>query len=180
MKQIELHYHRPPDRHDIYVQTLVADRPDCKVTLLHEYPGDEPLRVRDRIVLEPGAPVVWYVFPAAWHDVGRFHLRDGSFTGYYTDIIAPPRISGDRWEIYDLFLDIWVGAAGDTTVLDVDEFDEAVDRGWIDSETAARARGELGRILDRAGHGDWPPPVVRDLDLMSARAAIGPEGAAGR
>jgi predicted RNA-binding protein associated with RNAse of E/G family len=179
VRQIELHYHRPPDRHDIYVQTLVLDRPDCKVTLLDAYPGPEPLLVAGRPVLEPGAPIVWYVFPGAWYDVGRFHLRDGSLTGYYTDIIAPARLSGDHWEIYDLFLDLWIGPSGDPTVLDRDEFDEAVDRGWIDTATGERARRELERILDRAGRADWPPPVVREIDLASARAAIDSRGEAG-
>ena len=27
-----------------------------------------------RIVLEPGAPVVWFTYPGRWYDVGRFHL----------------------------------------------------------------------------------------------------------
>ncbi|NIU73719.1 MAG: DUF402 domain-containing protein, partial [Gammaproteobacteria bacterium] len=79
--------------------------------------------------------------------MGRFHLRDDTFTGYYVNLIAPPEIRGGTWHMIDLFLDLWVEPQGRAYhVLDRDEFDEAVDRGWLDTATARRARQELAAL----------------------------------
>ena len=88
------------------------------------------------MIYEPGAAIVWFVFPDVWHDLGRFHLEDGTFTGYYVNLITPVQIDGTTWRMFDLCLDLWIGADGRFQVLDQDEFDEAVDRCWIDPATA--------------------------------------------
>jgi predicted RNA-binding protein associated with RNAse of E/G family len=169
MQQIEIHYHRPPARLDVFVQDLVVDGPDCKVTLHEHTPLREPLHIGDVRVYEPNAPLIWFVFPGACHDVGRFHLRDGTFTGYYVNLITPVEIAGSIWTMYDLCLDLWVGADGSSSVLDRDEFDEAVDRKWIDSATAKRAEGELERMLGQVEAKRWPPRVVEEYDLERVR-----------
>jgi predicted RNA-binding protein associated with RNAse of E/G family len=170
MRRVEIRYHRPPDRLDVFVQDLVVDGTDCKVTLHDPATLDRTLRVGDRVVYEPGAPIVWFVFPGAWYDVGRFHLRDGTFTGFYINLIAPPELTPQVWTLYDLCLDVWVGPDGAFRVLDRDEFDEAVDHGWIDPVTARRARAELDRVLRDIRNGRWPPDVVRRHDLARVRA----------
>ena len=169
MRRVEIHYRRPPDRLDVFVQQLVVDRPDCKITLHENTPLTEPLHVGSTLIYEPGAPLVWFVFPGAWHDVGRFHLRDGTFTGYYVNLIAPVQIESDVWSMFDLCLDLWVGPDGTFQVLDRDEFDEAVDRGWIDAATAARGRAELDSIVGDVREGCWPPGVVAEYDLRKVR-----------
>lgn len=169
MRGIEIHYHRPPGRLDVFHQRLVVDRQECKVTLHENTALPGPLRVGEALIYEPGAPIVWFVFPGAWHDVGRFHLADGTFTGYYVNLIAPPDFEGDVWTMYDLCLDLWVDPSGDHAVLDRDEFDEAVDRGWIDRATADRARHELETLVAGIADGNWPPEIVRAHDLTRAR-----------
>lgn len=175
MTEVQIRYHRPPDRIDVYVQRWVADLSGYRITLLESYPADRPLRVDDRPVLEPGAPALWFTVPDAWHDVGRFHLLDESFTGYYANIIAPPQIDGPVWHIHDLCLDLWVGIDGRTEVLDRDEFDRAVKRGWIDAEAAEGARQELERLQELARAGRWPPALIRDYDLNRARSTLADE-----
>jgi predicted RNA-binding protein associated with RNAse of E/G family len=71
--------------------------------------------------------------------------------------------------MYDLCLDLWVDRGGDYVVLDRDEFDEAVDRRWIDRETARRARQELETLVAGITDGDWPPEIVRTHDLDRVR-----------
>lgn len=170
MQTVEIHYHRPPDRLDVFTQELVLDRLDCKVTLHHSPPLSDPIRVGDRVVFEPGASIVWFVFPDRWYDLARFHLRDDTFTGFYANLITPPRLEGDTWIMHDLCLDLWLGEEGNCKVLDQDEFDEAVDQRWIDLPTADRARHELERLIDDASAGRWPPAIAREIDLPKARA----------
>jgi predicted RNA-binding protein associated with RNAse of E/G family len=175
MPQIEIHYHRPPARLDVFVQQLVVDGPDCKITLHEHTPLRESLHIGESHVYEPGAPLIWFVFPGAWHDVGRFHLCDGTFTGYYVNLITPVEISGSVWTMYDLCLDLWVGPDGSFSVLDRDEFDEAVDRKWIDTATAKRAESELERVIGEVEAKRWPPVIVASHDLETVRelASVG-------
>jgi predicted RNA-binding protein associated with RNAse of E/G family len=169
MPQIEIRYHRPPARLDVFFQDLVVDEPDLKVTLHDPSTIGNAITIGDQAVFEPEAPIVWFVFPGGWYDIGRFHLKDGTFTGYYVNLIAPPQLDGNVWTMYDLCLDLWLDANGQFRILDQDEFDEAVDRGWIDSVTAHRARDEMNRVIDRISDGAWPPEVVAGYDLERVR-----------
>jgi predicted RNA-binding protein associated with RNAse of E/G family len=169
MPRVEIHYRRPPDRLDVFLQDLVVDRPDYKVTLHDPATVETTLTVGEDVVYEPGAAIVWFVFPDEWHDLGRFHLKDGTFTGYYVNLITPVRLEGTTWKMFDLCLDLWVDVAGRFQVLDQDEFDEAVDRHWIDQTTAERARSELDRVITQVRGSNWPPEIVREYDLARVR-----------
>ena len=170
-----IHYLRLPAREHVYRQVLVDDRADVRVTLARSTKLRSPLLIEGAVALEPGADVVWFTFPGRWHDIGRFHLGDGTFTGIYSNILTPPVFEvGEVWRTTDLFLDVWIPAAGGgATVLDRDEFDEAVEAGWIDTTTRVRALEEAERILEAADAGLWPPPVVEEWTLERARAAAG-------
>ncbi len=72
--------------------------------------------------------------------------------------------------MHDLCLDLWVGPDGSFQVLDRDEFDEAVDQGWIDSATAHHARETLDRLTAAVREGRWPPAIVAAHDLRRVRA----------
>jgi len=168
LEEVRIRYLRPPDREELFRQRLVHDGPDAKVTLARWLEGREPVRVEGRPVLEPGADAVWFTFPDTWHDIGRFHLEDGTFTGLYANVLTPPRMEPPSeagaphlWETTDLFLDLWLPAGGDEPrILDREQLDEAERRGWVDGERAARAREEVERILRAHGEGTWPPAVV--------------------
>ncbi len=168
--QIEVRYWRPPNRLQVFTQELVVDRPECKVTYAEGTELIDTLRIEDSVIFEAGAPMIWFVFPGRWYDVGRFHLKDGSFTGYYGNLITPPRLGQRAWEIFDLCLDFWVDPAGGIQVLDQDEFDEALENQWIDQPTAERARQELERLISETRDGRWPPAIAREYDLESIRA----------
>jgi predicted RNA-binding protein associated with RNAse of E/G family len=169
MAQIEIRYHRPPGRLDIFRQDLVVDEPHVKITLHDPSTIGAAISVGDQLVFEPEAPIVWFVYPEGWYDFGRFHLRDGTFTGYYVNLIAPPQLEGSVWTMHDLCLDLWLEPDGVFHILDQDEFHEAVDRGWIDSVTAHRARDELNRVIDSIGKGSFPGDWVESHDLERVR-----------
>lgn len=170
---VRIRYRRPPDREQVYLQRLVHRGDDVHVTLLERTPLAAPVSIEGRIVLEPGAPVVWFTFRGARHDIGRFHTAAGRFTGLYADILTPVRFLGpDAWETTDLFLDVWLWPGGEITVLDEDELETAVARGWVGATVAAEARAEAARLVEEAAAGRWPPPVVHDWTLERVREEL--------
>jgi predicted RNA-binding protein associated with RNAse of E/G family len=171
-RRVHIHYLRPPERLQVFEQRLVLDRADVKVTLAEAMPFDPPMRIDGSVVLEHGSDVVWFTFPGLWHDVGRFHRADGTFTGIYANILTPPEMSDSDWRTTDLYLDVWLPPGGEPRLLDEDEMDEALGREWIDGETAARARDEARRLMEGARGGAWPPRVVREWTLERCRAEL--------
>jgi predicted RNA-binding protein associated with RNAse of E/G family len=175
---VRIHYRRPPDRLQVFEQAVVDDDGVCVVTYLPSAQLKKPVMAGGRVVLEPGAPVVWFTYRGGvWHDVGRFHLADGTFTGLYANVLTPVVMDGPEWETTDLFLDVWMGADGEIEILDRDEFDAAVDAGWVDAPTAARALAEAERLAVDARAGTWPPAEVHAWTLERARNVVGRLGA---
>jgi predicted RNA-binding protein associated with RNAse of E/G family len=167
---VQIHYRRPPAREDVYEQKLVHDSAEVRITLARKIGVRGPLVVDGEVALEAGSDVVWFTFPGKWHDIGRFHRADGTFTGVYSNILTPPVFEpGEVWRTTDLFLDVWVPPSGRPRVLDRDEFEEAVQSGWIDGATSARALEEVERIVAAAAAGAWPPGIVQEWTLGRAR-----------
>lgn len=173
MAEVRIHYVRPPEREDLYVQRLVYEDERVVVTLLDAARLRQPLEIGGAIAAEPGSSLVWFTFPGAAYDIGRFHRADGTFTGIYADILEPAQRLGPReWRAVDLFLDIWLPAdGGGPVLLDEDELAGALARGWISAEKAAAARAEAHRLIGLALSGHWPPPIVHHWTLERARAA---------
>ena len=162
---IAIHYRRPPDRLRVYVQQVVHEQDDVIVTVSEPLELEQPVQVNGEIALETGSRAVWFTFPDMWHDIGRFHRADGSFTGVYANILTPPVIDGPIWHTTDLWLDVWVSPTDVSELLDEDEFLEGVAQKHIDQETADRARWEAEQIIGRHRRGLWPPPIVAEWTL---------------
>ena len=170
---VHIHYRRPPDREDVYVQRLVLDRPDVQVTVAEDMALDHPKILDGHAILEPGSSVVWFTFPGSWHDIGRFHDRNGRFTGLYANVITPVDILPEHvWRTTDLFLDVWRWPDGRLELLDVDHLRDAEARGWVAPELAARAHAEGARLLQEGVAGRWPPAVVGEWTLETARRVL--------
>ncbi|GIW52841.1 MAG: hypothetical protein KatS3mg081_2196 [Gemmatimonadales bacterium] len=168
---ISFQYSRPGKGVQVFRQRLVLDRPDLKVLLSERFEG-EALKVGGQAILETGAPIVWFVFPTKWHDIGRFHLADGTFTGWYTNLTTPVEMQGDNWSARDLFLDLWQPVTGRPVWLDEEEFETAAWRDLLDTATVRRAMNERSLIDLELRTGRWPPRVTRDLDLQQVRRLI--------
>ncbi|TVP49115.1 MAG: DUF402 domain-containing protein [Gemmatimonadales bacterium] len=188
--EIRIHYLRPPDRRTVYRQQLVHDDGRVKITLARNLPFEPPLRIQGQVALEQGSDAVWFTFPGAWHDIGRFHRADGTFTGIYANVITPCVFEpGGDWETTDLFLDLWFPALppasaepGPTSppvpfLLDAEELNEAEAAGHLSPRLAQAARAEARDLLGRAAAGSWPPPIVHAWTRGRAlRAVAGPGG----
>ena len=174
-----IHYRRLPDDEQTFRQPIVQESDDVIVSLT------QPLIV-DRLppedagpMLETGSRVLWFTFPERWHDVGRFHAADGTFRGFYTNILTPPRLTRSHdettWTTTDLFVDVWCPVRGEVKhvmLLDEDELASALELGHIDVELARRAKGEAEWLAGLARAGAWPPPIVREWTLERALAAL--------
>jgi len=162
--RVRYEYHRPGKGVTVYPERLVADRSDVKILLMegHKFPD---VIIGGRVVLEHRAPSVWFVFPGAWSDVGRFHLADGTFTGWYTNLCTPVATHERTWSSTDLFLDHWMPVDGEPYWTDRDEFGRAIASGLLDEGQIQRALAEQDRIQELVSIRAWPPPVCRDVDL---------------
>lgn len=171
---VVIEYRRLPDRVQRFEQALVHREPGYAVTYLPAAALDRPVRSGGgAVILEAGAPVVWFTYPGAGYDIGRFHLADGSFTGIYANILTPVEMEGRVWRTTDLCLDVWVGRDGEVELLDEEDLAEAVSHGWLDEAAAARARAEAEGLLRGARQGTWPPAHVGEWTLERVRAALG-------
>ena len=177
---VAIHYRRLPDRMQVFRQEVLEDADGCVATYLPAAELPKPVRAGGAIVLEPGAPVIWFTYAGRWHDVGRFHLADGTFTGFYANVLTPVTMDGARWETTDLCLDVWLSADGELRILDEDELAAAEGAGWIDAATAARARGEAAALAAAARAGTWPGPEVHAWTLDRARETLSRRAAGSR
>lgn len=163
-------YRRPPDRVDTYVQELLLDEPDLKLTLQVQPPRAPTIDVTGGVTLGPGSFLLWYLFPRQPFEIGAFHDRDGRLVGHYVNLVRPSTPAGARWTIEDMVLDIWVAPRSPARVLDELELEEARRRNWLSGADAKAARGVLDDILARIESGAWPPEPVRrwPLDMVPA------------
>jgi len=170
---VEIEYRRAGGETVVYRQRLVEVTPGAVVTLMESTPLPGPKRIGGRVVLEPGSPVVWFTFEGAWHDIGAFHLADGTFTGWYANILTPVALHPPtrelwRWATTDLCLDVWYDRAG-VTLLDQAELEAARASGALDPDTALQAEREAARLVEGVRNDEWPPALVGEWPLDRAR-----------
>jgi predicted RNA-binding protein associated with RNAse of E/G family len=170
---VHIHYRRPPDRITLYRQDMIHEDGHVKVTLARNLVLSGPVLVDGEVVLESGSDVLWFTYPGAWHDIGRFHLADGRFTGIYANVLTPCIFQpGHDWETTDLFLDLWIPIrGGPPQILDEEELRLAEEAGAISPHLARQARAEVARLLRQWEVGAWPPPEVHAWTRERALAA---------
>lgn len=166
---VSIDYCRLPDQYAAFKQACVFENDEVIVTYAERSGIQHPKHLEQTIILEPDSPVVWFTFPNQWHDIGRFHRADGTFTGLYANIITPiERITRYHWSTTDLFLDLWI-ADDRLVLLDEDDLLYAEVRKHISEEDGIRARQEVFRLQCEWEDGKWPPPIVQEWTLERAR-----------
>jgi predicted RNA-binding protein associated with RNAse of E/G family len=117
-----------------------------------------------KTVLGAGFKIVYFEFLGKWFTVGKIRNLQGEHTGYYCDIVTPPRLLDDGVELVDLFLDLWVSPDLRYKVLDEEELDEALLKGWITKKLYTKAKKELQKLIRMVEDKAFPPPPVKDLE----------------
>jgi predicted RNA-binding protein associated with RNAse of E/G family len=157
-------YTRLPDDVRRYEQELLHDGPDCKVTLMPVEAAIAPLKIGDIRVPE-GGTVLWYLFPGRAWEVAAAYGPVGRLLGVYTNFIRTPVIEPARWELTDLYLDVWQPRDGDARLLDADDLAAAVRAGHVSAEEADAVAAEADAVLRAAEIGRWPPRILREYPL---------------
>lgn len=173
---VEIRYRRLGRPTETYRQQVLESGTRGIVTFQPRTPIDAPLAVADANILEPGSPVIWFTFPHAWHDIGLFHLADGTPTGLYANVLTPVEfVSQNRWETTDLCLDVWVPRRGAARLLDEAELAKAEAAELVAPEVAERARQEAATLFKSLAAQRWPPALVSEWSLARAPGALGAE-----
>ena len=152
METVTLTYKRPPDRVNHFQQELLYLDEEVIVTSQRVKPSS-PIVQNGRMVLGDNFAAVWFVFTGLWYDVGRVYNLENEWTGYYCDVLKPVKRSVDvngklnRFEITDLFLDLWINPDGTYEIQDEDEFEEAVQNGAIDAALERKALEVLKTLI---------------------------------
>lgn len=159
---ITLTYRRLPDRVDYFEQKLLYEDKDVIVTTQKVYPSS-PIIINGNTVLGDDFSAIWFVFTGLWYDIGKIYNTDNQWTGYYCDIIKPVHRDTNKFEIVDLFLDLWVSPDGSYAIQDEDEFELALQKGEIERELAAKASNSLINLIEEVGSGKFPPEFVHNF-----------------
>jgi predicted RNA-binding protein associated with RNAse of E/G family len=118
-----------------------------------------------KTVLHAGFPVIYFELPGKWFNVVKVRNLQGEHTGYYCDITTPlKRLRDGSVKISDLFLDLWVSPDLKYKVLDQDELEGAMEKGWIPTQLYKRAKKELKKLVTLVERKEFPPRIVKQLE----------------
>jgi predicted RNA-binding protein associated with RNAse of E/G family len=165
-RHIAFEYVRPGGRRATFDAHLL--HVDCEIVIMsHIAHPSKPLYHAGKSVIESGYDVVWFLFKSQPYDIGRFYRPDGTWTGYYIDILEPVQWQKDDplsiAPLVDLALDLWLAPDGSYQVLDEDEYAAFVDHGDLTSAQARRARTALNQLITSLGDDSFPPMLVKNF-----------------
>jgi len=91
----------------------------------------------------------------------HFQHEDGTLRGWYVNLERPQWRTPRGFDYEDELLDVWVPVGGRPELLDEDELEESVARGFVSPERAAEIRANAERVLAEppwpTGWEDWTP-----------------------
>jgi predicted RNA-binding protein associated with RNAse of E/G family len=153
----------PDRRYTFHTDLLQSD--DRLIVVADQVSPSKPVVFRGEEVFGSEYWVVWFLYKNQPWDLGRVYRPDGTFTGYYADVLEPVRWEGDDpttvEPIVDLFLDLWIAPDGSYQALDEDELEEAVRKGIVSPERERRAQRVLTDLIERTEKGEFPPAEVK-------------------
>jgi hypothetical protein len=130
---------------------VVEDTPDVTVLWLPRgspyVMGDDLFgdwSYRDRVVRRPELRIT---APGDPFSVLLFQHEDGSLRGWYVNLERPQRRTPRGFDYEDDLLDVWCPVGGEPELLDEDELEEAVVRGFVSAEHATVVRANAERVL---------------------------------
>jgi uncharacterized protein len=165
-------YVRPGQETQIFNSTLLhADH--NSIILTHTVNPSRPIRHFGETVGDTGYEAVWFLFKGKPYDVARFYRPDCTFTGYFVDVLEPVEWEGSDagtlQPLVDLFLDLWIAPDGRFQLMDEDELEDAVHRGFIGRAKAKVARTVANELAEATQAGTFPPAFVTVYEVLSPK-----------
>jgi hypothetical protein len=106
-----------------------------------------------------------------------FTNDDGSFRGWYANLERPQRRTAIGFDYEDELLDVWVPLGGEPELLDEDELEEAVARGFLSPDRAVEIRDVADRVLAErpwpTGWEGWRPEPGWQVPVLPADWSAG-------
>ena len=158
-----IEYIRPGKETTYYQEDLVTQDETCLrtyKTLPPEIVEHLSQALQDQNMIAPGQRVLSiakiYFFNEPFNLL-EFRGNAGELLGHYSDIGEPViRLGSGKFQMTDLFLDLWLFPDGRLLELDWDEFEEAVRQELITSKQADLARNTLQRLVHEISQGIYP------------------------
>jgi predicted RNA-binding protein associated with RNAse of E/G family len=160
---LKLRYIRLPDR-TMELNDELVFRSGKVIVGRSQVSSENSVAFDGQTVLAPSFRIVYFELLGKWFTVDKVWNLQGKHTGYYCDIVMPPRLKGDWLELTDLFLDLWVSPDLRYKVLDEDELEEALKNGWIRKELHDKAKYELQKLIRAVENRRFPPRMVKNLE----------------
>lgn len=132
---------------------LVEDRRPL-LTAIGEFDGE--VEHSDLGVIRRGTISHEYYWLDRWYNVFRFHEPEGDLRNYYCNITMPPKFENGILDYIDLDIDILVKPDLSLTVLDMEEFEENVQRYAIPESVQSSARKCLEEVVATIERREFP------------------------
>lgn len=110
--------------------------------------------------------ILRFDFVEDWYGVLAFLDAENKPTGHYVISAQSPMVFGDgTWRGDDLLLKVKVFADWSYTVEGEEEFNAAVDAGWIRADAAANARETIRKMCVMLNDRTLPPEVMDAVNM---------------
>lgn len=165
---VRIDYIRPGKKTTQYEEALVALDDVCLRTfkrLPNEITERLSQALREQNMIAPHQRAVTiaktYFFTQPF-DLLEFRDADGSLLGYYSDVGEPlTQIGESKFQMIDLYLDIWLYPNGRLLELDWDEFETAIQKEIISTSQAELARAAMLRLVREVSEGIYPSQYLK-------------------
>lgn len=174
-RKVSFTYRRLPDQAS-QIESTVLDSSSQMLILAHRLQPRNDVVAMGETVITRGDLAVWFLFRGKSYDVARVYSPTGGFLGFYVDALEPvtwrDADPGTIEPLVDLFLDVWVWPDLRFSVLDEDEFDLSMKRGWLSKSQSALAAKTIHTIVNEVEAGRFPPAVVMDYEIEPAELEL--------
>ncbi len=99
------------------------------------------------VTFETGDCFTEWFYRDRWYNIFEVATAEGTLKGWYCNVAAPAAIDEHELFCRDLLLDLWVTPAGETSVLDEDEFAAEPALDAATREQAHAGLAELRRLV---------------------------------
>jgi predicted RNA-binding protein associated with RNAse of E/G family len=127
---------------------------------------DSPVhRIGQHVVGAPG--YIWFRFWLAngEHILEKYFDDHGQPLGMYARIGMAVPHKGRGFSAMNLLLSLWITDDARVTVLNEEEFEQAVKQGLLSPIEAEHAEQQIREVTMAIAHKRYPPPIVRNLTI---------------